>query len=43
MYFEGCSEDVMYFSFLSFIDTLFLYIRACDHFYIYIVLILFIC
>ena len=31
------------FSFLSFIDTLFLYIRSCDHFYTYIVLILFIC
>ena len=30
------------FSFLSFIDTLFLYIRSCDHFYTYIVLILFI-
>ena len=31
------------FSFLSFIDTLFLYIRSCDHLYTYIVLILFIC
>ena len=31
------------FSFLSFIDTLFLYFRSCDHFYMYIVLILFIC
>ena len=31
------------FSFLSFIDTLFLYIWSCDHFYTYIVLILFIC
>ena len=31
------------FSFLSFIDTLFLYFRSCDHFYTYIVLILFIC
>ena len=31
------------FSFLSFLDTLFLYIRSCDHFYTYIVLILFIC
>ena len=31
------------FSFLSFIDTLFLYIKSCDHFYTYIVLILFIC
>ena len=30
------------FSFLSFIDTLFLYIRSCDHFYSYIVLIFFI-
>ena len=28
---------------LSFIDTLFLYFRSCDHFYTYIVLILFIC
>ena len=31
------------FSLLSFINTLFLYIRSCDHFYTYIVLILFIC
>ena len=31
------------FFFLSFIDTLFLYIWSCDHFYTYIVLILFIC
>ena len=30
-------------SFLSFIDTLFMYIRSCDHFYTYTVLILFIC
>ena len=31
--FEGCSEDIMYlfFSFLSFLDTLFLYMRSCDH------------
>ena len=28
------------FSFLSFIDTLFLYLRSCDHLLIYIVLIL---
>ena len=42
-----CLRDVVrllcIFSFLSFIDTLFLYIRSCDHFYTYIVLILFIC
>ena len=31
------------FFFLSFIDTLFLYIWSCNHFYTYIVLILFIC
>ena len=30
------------FSFLSFLDTLFLYFRSYDHFYTYIVLILFI-
>ena len=30
------------FSFLSCLDTLFLYIRSCDHFYTYIVLIFFI-
>ena len=30
------------FSFLSFLDTLFLYFRSCDHFYTYIVLIFFI-
>ena len=41
--FEGCSEDIMYLFFSFFLDTLFLYIRSCDHFYIYIVLILFIC
>ena len=34
----------LFFSFLFFFsDTLFLYIRSCDHFYTYIVLILFIC
>ena len=42
-----CLRDVVrllcIFSFLSFIDTLFLYIRSCDHFYTYIVLIIFIC
>ena len=39
--YEGCSEDSMYlfFSFLSFLDTLFLYMRSCDHLYTYIVLI----
>ena len=31
-----------FFSFLSFLDTLFLYFRSCDHFYTYIVLIFFI-
>ena len=30
------------FSFLSFLDTLFLYFRSCDHFYTCIVLIFFI-
>ena len=30
------------FSFLSFLDTLFLYFRSCDYFYAYIVLIFFI-
>ena len=30
------------FSFLSFLDTLFLYFRSCDHFYTYILLIFFI-
>ena len=30
------------FCFLSFLDTLFLYFRSCDHFYTYIVLIFFI-
>ena len=29
----------LYLFFSSFIDTLFLYIRSCDHFYTYIVLI----
>ena len=28
--FEGCSEDAMY-RFFSFLDTLFLYMRSCDH------------
>ena len=44
-FFEGCSEDIMYyisFCFLSFLDILFLYIRSCDHFYTYIVLVFFI-
>ena len=35
--FEGCSEDSMYVSFL-FLDTLFLYMRSCDHLLTYIVL-----
>ena len=30
------------FSFLSFLDTVFLYFRSCDHFYTYIVLFFFI-
>ena len=42
-FFEGCSEDIMYLFFSFFSNTLFLYIRSCDHFYTYIVLILFIC
>ena len=30
--FEGCSEDFMYFfSFLSILDTLFMYLGSCDH------------
>ena len=28
---EGCKEDAMYLFFLSFLDTLFLYMRSCDH------------
>ena len=29
-FFKGCSEDIMYlFSFLSLLDTLFLYMRSC--------------
>ena len=32
IFFEGCSEDIMYFfSFLSLLSTLFLYMRSCDH------------
>ena len=31
--FEGCSEDIMYLFFFFPLDTLFLYIRSCDHFY----------
>ena len=30
--FEGCSEDIMCLFFLYFLDTLFLYMRSCDHF-----------
>ena len=30
MYIEGCSEDFLY-PFLSSLDTLFLYLRSCDH------------
>ena len=29
--FEGCSEDSMYLFFTFFLDTLFLYMRSCDH------------
>ena len=39
---EGCSEDFMYLSFLSFINTLFLYLRSYDHLLTYIVFIFFI-
>ena len=28
---EGFSEDIMFLFFFSFIDTLFLYMRSCDH------------
>ena len=32
VYFEGCSEDFMYlFLFLSILDTLFMYLKSCDH------------
>ena len=27
----GCSEDIMYLYFHSFLDTLFLYMSSCDH------------
>ena len=37
--FEGCSEDSMYLFFSFFLDTLFLYMRSCDHLLTYIVLI----
>ena len=37
--FKGCSEDNMYLFFSFFLDTLFLYMRSCDHLLIYIVLI----
>ena len=40
--FEGCSEDSMYLFFSFFLDTLFLYMRSCDHLLTYIVLIFFI-
>ena len=43
IFFEGCSEDIMYLFFSFFLNTLFLYFRSCDHFYTYIVLILNIC
>ena len=35
--FEGCSEDSMYLFFSFFLDTLFLYMRSCDHLLTYIV------
>ena len=32
VYIEGCSEDFMYlFLFFLFLDTLFMYLRSCDH------------
>ena len=32
VYIERCSEDFMYlFSFLYILDTLFMYLRSCDH------------
>ena len=37
--FEGCSEDSIYLFFSFFLDTLFLYMRSCDHLLTYIVLI----
>ena len=37
--FEGCSEDSMYLFFSFLLDTLFLYMRSCDHLLTYIVLI----
>ena len=40
--FERCSEDSMYLFFSFFLDTLFLYMRSCDHLLTYIVLIFFI-
>ena len=40
--FEGCSEDYLYLFLFSILDTLFLYLRSCDHLLTYIVLIFFI-
>ena len=37
--FEGCSKDSMYLFFSFFLDTLFLYMRSCDHLLTCIVLI----
>ena len=37
--FEGCSKDSMYLFFSFFLDTLFLYMRSCNHLLTYIVLI----
>ena len=42
LFFRDVMRILCIFSFLSFLDTLFLYFRSCDHFYIYIVLIFFV-
>ena len=41
-FFRNVVRILFIFSFLYFLDTLFLYFRSCDHFYTYIVLIFFI-
>ena len=41
-FFRDVVRILCIFSFLSCFDTLFLYFRSCDHFYVYIVLIFFI-
>ena len=40
--FKGCTEDYLYLFLFSILDTLFLYLRSCDHLLRYIVLIFFI-